>query len=245
MPRSGAVDHALISGPSGSFAGHLLPGLAFATWGLWWLWEIAGSRRPRESGEPLERSLLPPVAKILAVMVALPLEMPNAGWLAMDWVMGWHHITGYLGFGLSGLVDLAARRRLLSSRATHIALAAACFNAAILFYGHQSVAGVESVAHEVLLMLFVGVGVFSLLEIAAPSWRFEWFRIGSMIALGAWEVITGWILFRSGWDLQDHVREAHVWLRLSWMIIAVAIITTLVSMGAGRDAGGRSDAARN
>jgi hypothetical protein len=51
-----------------------------------------------------------------------------------------------------------------------------------------------------------------------------------MIGLGAWLSITAWILFRSGWDLQDHVREAHVWLRFSWMIMGVATITTLASL---------------
>jgi hypothetical protein len=224
------VDHEMMAGPSGTFVGHLVPGVVFTVWGLWWLWELVSSRRPRQPGEPVERTLFPPALKILAVLVALPLEMPNAGWRPMDWVMGWHHITGYMGFGLSGLVDLAARRGLLSHKATYIALAGAAFNGAILFYGHGNAPGVEGSAHDILMMMFFAVGIFTLLEMAAPRWRLEWFRIGSMIGLGAWLSITAWILFRSGWDLQDHVREAHVWLRFSWMIMVVATMTTLASI---------------
>jgi hypothetical protein len=220
----------MVAGPSGTFVGHLVPGIVFTMWGLWWLWELVGSGRPREAGEPVERTLFPTALKILAAVVALPLEMPNSGWRPMDWVMGWHHITGYLGFGLSGLVDLAARRGLLSHRATYIALAGAAFNGAILFYGHGNAPGVEDAAHGILMMMFFAVGIVCLLEIAVPSWRLEWFRIGSMIGLGAWLSITAWILFRSGWGLQDHVREAHVWLRFSWMIMAVAAITTVASI---------------
>lgn len=219
-----------MAGPSGTFIGHLIPGIVFTAWGLWWLWELVGSGRAREVGEPVERTLFPTTVKILALLIAIPVEIPNAGWRPMDWVMGWHHITVYIGFALSGLVDLAARRRLLSARATHIALSGAVFSGAILFYGHGNAPGVESTSHDILTMMFVSVGVFSLLESAAPSWRLEWFRIGSMIGLGVWLSITAWILFRSGWDMQDHVRAGHVWLRFAWMIMTVATITTLASI---------------
>lgn len=226
------MNHDMMAGPSGTFIGHLIPGIIFTIWGLWWLWELAGSGRPRVPGEPVERSLFPPGLKILAFLVALPLEMPNAGWEPMDWVMGWHHITGYLGFALSGLVDLAARRGLLSYRATYFALAAAAFNGALLFFGHGNAPGVEGSAHNLLMSLFFAVAIFSVLEISAPSWHFEWFRVGSMIGLGAWLSLTAWMLFRSGWDMQDHAREGHVWLRFSWTIMIVATVTTLASIRA-------------
>lgn len=220
----------MMAGPSGTFVGHLVPGIAFMIWGLWWLWELSMKGAPRRPDEPVERTLFPPALKIAAVIVAVPLELPNAGWRPMDWVMGWHHITGYLGFGLSGLVDLAARRGLLDYRATYFALAGAAFNGAILFYGHGNAPGVEGAAHNILMIMFFAVGIFGILEIAAPSWGLEWFRIGSMIVLGGWLALTAWMLFRSGWDLQSHAREGHVWLRFSWLVMAVATLTTLASI---------------
>ena len=228
------MEHDIVGGPSGTFVGHLIPGLVFLIWGLWWWWELVGSGRAREVGEPVERTLFPTSLKIMAVLIALPLELPNSGWEPMDWIMGWHHITGYIGFALSGVVDLAARRGLLSYRATYLALAGAAINGAILFYGHGNDPGVEGVVHSILMLMFFAVGVSLILEIAAPSWRLEWFRIGSMIALGGWLSLSAWILFRSGWDLGDHVREGHVWLRFSWMVMVIATVTTLGSIRVAR-----------
>src|SRR5690606_24268384 len=154
--------------PSGTFVGHLLPGIAFMIWGVWWLFELLRDG-PAEADAPVERSLFPPVVKMLLLPAAVWLEMPNSGWEPMDAVMGWHHATGYVGFGLSGVVDILARRGMLSARATYLALAAATLNAAVLFYGHGNSAGVEAVMHDFLMLTFMAVGVFALLEIAAPS----------------------------------------------------------------------------
>ena len=127
-------------------------------------------------------------------------------------------------------MDLAARRGLLSARATYFALAGAAINGAILFYGHGNALGVEGAAHDLLMTMFFALAAFLVLETIAPTRRLEWFRVGSMIGLGAWLSITAWILFRSGWDMHDHAREGHVWLRFSWMIMTVAAITTLSSI---------------
>ncbi len=223
-----------MAGPAGTLIGHIGPGAAFMILGFWWLWELVGPARARVQGEPVERTLFPTVLKILGVFVAVPIEMPNSGWYPMDWVMGWHHITMYLAFGGSALVDLAARRELLSARATHFGLAGAALIGALLFYGHGIDPGVEGTAHAIVAMLFLSVTLFTILEVVAPSWGLEWFRIGSMIALGAWMAITGWMLFRSGWDLHDHVRVGHVWLRLAWTLMAVSLVTTLGSIRVNR-----------
>lgn len=219
--------------PSGTFIGHLLPGIAFMIWGAWWLFELLRDGAP-DAGAPVERSLFPPVVKMLLVPAAVFLEMPNSGWEPMDAVMGWHHSTGYIGFGLSGIVDVLARRGILSARASYLALAAAAFNASVLFYGHGNSAGVESIMHNLLMLTFMSVGVFALLETAVPSWPFAWFRAGSMLALGGWLTLTAWILFRSGWDLADHVREGWAYVSYSWLVMGVATLVTTVSLWVGR-----------
>lgn len=224
----------MMAGATGSFPGHLAPGLAFVFWGLWWLGELVRWGPPDVAREPVERTLVPPGLKILAVLVATPLEMPNAGWLPADWVMGWHHITAYAGLGLSAVVDLLARRGVFSPRATYLALAGAMANAAILFVGHGNAPGVEGAVHSILTTIFFAVSAFAVLEVVAPSWGLAWFRVGSMILLGAWLSLAGWILFRSGWDLHDHVREGHVWLRFSWLAMGVAVLTALASVRSRR-----------
>jgi hypothetical protein len=224
----------MMAGASGTFVGHISPGLAFAFWGFWWLGELVRWGPPDVGHEPIERTLMPPALKIFALVIATPLEMPNAGWLPADWVMGWHHITGYIGLGLSAVVDLLARRGVLGPRATYLALAGAMFNGAILFYGHGNPPGVEGAAHAILTLLFFAVGIFAVLEIAAPSWGIAWFRTGSMIVLGSWLTLSGWILFRSGWDLGDHVRVGHVWLRFSWLAMGVAVLVTIAGVWSRR-----------
>jgi hypothetical protein len=211
---------------SGTFEGHLLPGIAFILWGSWWLIEIvrAGGKAP--VGASVEQSLIPPIVKIVLAPLAVVLEMPNEGWEPMDAVMGWHHATAYVGFGLSGVVDVFARRGLLSARATHLALAAAAFNGAFLFYGHGNGPGTEAVAHSLLVVGFTSVGAFALLRTAVPSWPFEWLLTGSMLGLGAWWCVTAWILFRSGWDPADPVREGWVYVSYAWTIMGVAILLT-------------------
>lgn len=218
------MDHEMMAGPSGTFVGHLIPGIAFTIWGLWWLAESLLT--PRVPGEAVERSIVPSSLKIIAVVIALPLEMPNSGWDPMDWVMGWHHITGYAAIALSGVVDFAARRGRLTKEATYPALAAAMFVGAILFFGHGNAPGVEGTAHSILTLSFVSVGIFAIVEAALPGRGLEWFRTGAMIALGCWLSITAWILFRSGWDMADHAREGQVWLALVWMLMVVAIGVT-------------------
>lgn len=98
------MNHEMMVGPSGNFLGHFAPGLIFIALGLWWLAELI-FRGPRKPGELLERTIQVPLLKFVVLVIAGYIEMPNSGWFPMDWVMGWHHITVYLAFALSGVVD--------------------------------------------------------------------------------------------------------------------------------------------
>lgn len=219
----------MMGGPSGTFFGHFGPGLVFIALGLWWIIEMS-LNGARKDNDPIERTIFLPIIKICALFVGGFFEIPNSSWYPMDWVMGWHHTTVYMAFALSGVVDLLARREILSQRATHFAFAGASLIGALLFYGHGIGPGVEGICHTIVMILFFIVGLFTLLEVIKPSWNLEWFRFGAMISLGVWFCITAWLLYLSGWDLYDHVREAQVWLLFSWMTIAVATITTFSSI---------------
>ncbi len=223
----------MMAGPSGTFIGHFGPGIVFFLVAIWWLIDIFinGSRKP---GEPLERTLHITILKFSALVVGGFLEMPDSSWYPMDWVMGWHHITVYMAFALSGVVDILARKGILTSRATYLAFAGACFIGGLLFLGHGIGPGVEGTCHVLVMVLFFSVSTFTVLEVVFPDWNFEWFRIATKLSLGVWFCITAWALFRSGWDLHDHVKEAHVWLLFSWMVLAVATFTTFTFILASR-----------
>lgn len=215
--------------PSGTFIGHLAPGIVFVLLGLYWVL-IKFLHGPRSTNEPLERTSLVSYLKIIALFIGGYFEMPNSGWNPMDWVMGWHHITVYIAFMLSGIVDLLAKKSLLSPKSTYLAFSGAAFIGAMLFFGHGTGPGVEGTSHKIVLLLFFAITLVTILETFITSIDFEWYRIGLVLALGMWMGIISWILYLSGWDLHDHVREAQVWLVFSWMLICASILTTSFSI---------------
>ncbi|MDE0899473.1 MAG: hypothetical protein OSA81_10680 [Longimicrobiales bacterium] len=77
------MDHEMMAGPSGTFGGHLTPGIGFAIWGLPWLWELVGPDRPWGVADPVERALLTASLKIVAALIALP-HRDDQGGLASD-----------------------------------------------------------------------------------------------------------------------------------------------------------------
>ena len=227
------MHHEMMAGPSGTFIGHLIPGLVLIALVLWWIADIffRGTRKP---GDALERTLHIPVVKLLAVFVAVYFEIPDSTWYPMDWLMGWHHITVYIAFALSAVVDFLAHKKILSARATLLAFSGASMIGALLFYGHGTGPGVEGTCHAIIMFLFFSISFFTLLEAINPEWKFDWYRIATTIGLGVWMCISAWIIFKSGWDLHDHVKEAHVWLLFSWMVLAVATLTTCTFILASR-----------
>jgi hypothetical protein len=223
-------DMGAMAAPSGTFLGHLLPGLAFLALGMVWLVEVVRSRGVRSAGQPLESGTLTPWAKILTLFVGGWVEMPNSGWYPADYVMGWHHITIYMGFALSGVVDLLHRRGGLSARATYLAFGGACLNGAFLFFGHGNHGGVESTAHLLLATQFAACGALAAAEGLWPGRDLHWFRTGSMLILGGWFVSIAWLLFRSGWDLADPVRVGWVYPMFSWVVLGVAAVLVVLSV---------------
>lgn len=227
--------------PSGTFLGHLLPGLALLAWGILWLVELVRAKGRRNEGEGLEVGPVLPWLKILALFVGGIPEIPGRGWSAMSFVMGWHHITMYMAFAFSGVVDLLRRKGLLGYRATYYAFAGASLNAGLLFYGHGNHGGLESTAHLFIALLFALCAVFALLEVGFPQGGFHWFRMGSMMSLGAWFMVTGWLLFRSGWVLADPDRVAWVYPLFAWTVLAVAALLVAVASRLSSTSSSRSE----
>lgn len=72
-----------MAGPSGTFVGHLTPGIGFAIWGLPWLGELVGPDRPWGVADPAEPALLTASLKIVVALIALP-HRDDQGGLASD-----------------------------------------------------------------------------------------------------------------------------------------------------------------
>lgn len=227
------MHHEMMAGPSGTFIGHLVPGLVLIAIALWWISEYF-FKNPSGQKQLLEQTLFIPFLKILVLPIAVFLEIPSSDWYPMDWVMGWHHITIYIAFALSGTVDILAHKNILSSRSTYFAFAGANLIGVLLFWGHGTGPGVEGTCHSIIVFLFFGISFFTILEPIKPEWNFNWYRIGAVLSLGVWMCISAFLIFKSGWDMNDHVREAFVWLHLSWMLLAVTTLTVAACIFAER-----------
>ena len=210
---------------AGTFWGHALPGTLFILWALLWIAQayLRGGTEPAE--RTLESGSGMPWVKVGLAAVGVWIEIPGQGWYPQDVMMNWQHVTMYSVFGLSGVVDLLARRGLLAAEATYVAYGAGMANAGFLFWGHSSHGGVEGLIHAVLALVFFLVAGLALVELARPGSGLRWGRIGTQLALGSWFIVGAWILYRSGWDLGDPVREGWTYLAFSWTATGSAVVT--------------------
>lgn len=208
---------------SGTLPGHLIPGLLFLCWGLCWAAQALSARGRAAPGEPLEAGLFVPIAKLAVLPIGTWFEMPGPGWYPMDQVMGWSHITIYMGFALSGLVDLLHRSGRIGPAATYIAFGGGALNAAFLFVTHGNHLGVETTAHTLLGVAFAASGVAALAEAARPHPLLRWLRTAAMTVVGSWFMVVGWMLFRSRWDLADPLSVLWVFPIFSWTVLAVSL----------------------
>lgn len=214
---------------SGTYPGHILGGLLLLIWGLWWLVEAVRHRRHGTSPRALEGTWLVPILKLMVVPLVVWLEMPGSGWYPMDRVMGWVHIWIYVGFGFSGMVDILHRLGRLSPQATRLAFAGAALNTAFLLGTHGNHLAVEYAAHLLLAATFGALGLVALAEGLGPRMGLHWLRIWAIMTVGAWLVMTGWILFRAGWDLQDGIRVLWVFPYYSGTALLTATVVVLVA----------------
>ncbi len=83
---------------------------------------------------------------------------------------------------------------------------------------------VPGLVHTLLALLFLVAAAFAVAELWCPGWGLEWARRGSLLALGSWFIVIAWILYRSGWDLADPIREGWTYTLFSWNAIAVTVL---------------------
>jgi len=231
------MDMMQMEAAAGTFYGHGIPGSLFIVWALYWAAHAMG--RPARAGgsRTLESNAVVPGLKIVLAPVGMWFEIPGEGWYPQDVMMSWEHVTMYFVFGLSGGVDLLARRGLVSGGATYVAYAAAMLNAGFLFWGHSTHGGVEGLVHVLLALVFFTVTLIAIAEAVWHSGGLWWGRLGAQLALGSWFFVGAWILYRSGWDFADPVRLGWTYMMFSWTAIGAALVTLGARLAVGARAG--------
>jgi hypothetical protein len=218
-----------------TFQGHVLPGSMFILWALLW----AGQRIHRRDdtvSATLEWGALVPILKIVLPLIGVWVEIPGERWGPTATLMSLQHVTMYSAFALTGVVDLLAHKGLLSPASTYVAFAAAQFNAGFLFWGHAIHGGVDGVVHRILAGAFFVVAGVAILEARRASAALGWLRIGAQLVLGGWFILGAWVLYLSGWELDNPVNEGRSSMIFSWLVMLASAVVVSAWVYANRRA---------
>jgi hypothetical protein len=206
-----------------TFQGHVLPGSMFILWALLWVGQRL-YRRDETVSATLEWGALVPILKIVLPLIGVWVEIPGERWGPTATLMSLQHVTMYSAFALTGVVDLLAHRGLLSAASTYVAFAAAQFNAGFLFWGHAIHGGVDGVVHRILAGAFFVVAGVAILEARRPMAGLGWLRIGAQLVLGGWFILGAWVLYLSGWELDNPVNEGRSSMIFSWLVMVASVV---------------------
>ncbi|MGE0158974.1 MAG: hypothetical protein AB7T31_06135 [Gemmatimonadales bacterium] len=206
-----------------TFEGHVLPGSMFILWALIWIAQrlARGDQAARAS---LEWSAVLPVLKIVLPLIGVWVEIPGERWGPTATLMSLQHVTMYSAFALTGVVDLLAYKKLLPAASTYVAFAVAQTNAGFLFWSHAIHGGVDGVVHRILAGAFFVVGVVAVLEARRASVALGWLRIGAQLVLGGWFILGAWVLYLSGWELDNPVNEGRSSMIFSWLVMLASVV---------------------
>jgi hypothetical protein len=202
----------------GTLAGHVLPGSLFIVWAAIWLAERVRGNTARDT---LEANAVLPILKIVVPLIGAWIEIPGARWGPAATLMNLEHVAMYSGFALTGVVDLLAYKTLLPAASTFVAFAVAQANAGFLFWGHATHGGVDGAVHRLLAGAFFVVAALAVMEARRPSIGLGWLRIGAQLQLGGWFILGAWVLYVSGWELNNPINEGRSSLIFSWWAMGV------------------------
>ena len=255
----------------GSFAGHLLPGLSFLIYGLWWMfvsyWQhLANPTRPTAKGktassgvsyaefkreaELSRKSFIPqpfcskvpiePLCKVILCVVGIIGE----GFFDVDPKTGHlyavvyqirnksgdfnnqskiHHITMYLGFALSGIIDLVTIFIRVPRHASKLFFSVAFLLEGLLFWFHaHGREDLDLMLHTLLNYAIVACFSFAALRMWQPLNLFVNAGLSfSMILQGAWFINLGVILYVQHWNMESHNNVMFAIASYSWMIVSI------------------------
>ncbi|XP_077989892.1 transmembrane protein 45B-like [Glandiceps talaboti] len=249
---------------TGTFEGHVLPGTFFLVYGFWWTFHITRIyiihnndhysvlvNRPRSSKKYSrclcyvfiqKAQLFEGVTKVLATLVGALLEANSASWEMVDdknrfhGQNNWHHVTMYMFFGFSGIVDVLSQTcvRLAPGR-DKLYLSIAFAAEGFLFYLHSSGSKpLDAILHKLLVLAIFGGAISTFFEMWLVKQRFlPFFRVAFILLQGTWFYQIAFTLFdpRSGdikWDEQNRVNVAFIVMSFTWHCLGVVIFLNVV-----------------
>ncbi|XP_077989893.1 transmembrane protein 45B-like [Glandiceps talaboti] len=190
----------------------------------------------------LKAQLLEGVAKVLAALIGALLEVNAASWEMVDdknrfyAQNDWHHVTMYMVFGFSGIVDALSQTyvRLAPGR-DKLYLSIAFAVEGFLFYLHSSDSEpLDAILHRLLVLAIFGGAISTFFEMWLVKQRFlPFFRVAFMLLQGTWFYQIAFTLFdpRSGavkWDEQNSANVAFIVMSFSWHCLGVVFFLNVV-----------------
>lgn len=224
--------------PTGSFLGHMLPGVLFIVWAGAWVVGLIG-RRYSDGPQAMEVYALVRGGKILLPLSGILAELAmDGGWMVGAGLNNFQHATMYAGFSLSGVFDWLEARGRLDAGATHVAFAVACAISGLLFAVHPAHGDMPAAMHAFLVLIFFALGAVALWE-ASGSGAADgvWIRTGLMILLGTWFIQIAYSIYVVGIDPTDTLGRGRAHLLLAWHVLAITTgMLALRSLRRGRRA---------
>ena len=134
-----------------------------------------------------------------------------------------HHITMYLAFALSGIVDLLTLFIKVPRHTSKIFLAIAFFLEGLLFWFHaHGRPDLDLMVHELLNYAIFACAGFAALRMWQPFNLFVNTGLSfSMLLQGVWFIHLGVVLYIQKWNMEDHRGIMFTVACYSWYIVGI------------------------
>ncbi|XP_021065533.1 transmembrane protein 45A [Mus pahari] len=232
----------------GSFKGHALPGSFFFTMGVWWtmknILKSVYKRQTRtcylNSKSLLRRTeIWEGVVVLLMSLTGIVGEQFISGGPALilykdgQWnqILGWHHTTMYLFFGLQGITQIICfTTNALPLSLSKLMLSIAIFVETFMFYNHTH--GREMIdifVHQLLVFVSIFAALVAFLEfLIKNNPLLELLRCSLLMLQGTWFWQIAFVLYppkgSATWNLSDIHNKMFLSMCFCWHYASIIIL---------------------
>lgn len=232
----------------GSFKGHALPGSFFFAMGFWWtmknILKSVYKRQTRtcylNSKTLLRRTeIWEGVVVLLMSLTGIAGEQFISGGPALilhkdgQWnqILGWHHTTMYLFFGLQGITQIICfTTNVLPLSSSKLMLSIAIFVETFMFYNHTH--GREMIdifVHQLLVFVGTFSGLVAFLEfLVKNNALLELLRCSLLMFQGTWFWQMAFVLYppsgSATWNLSDIQNKMFLSMCFCWHYASILIL---------------------